>query len=543
MHGQAAEQGKQMTQVFGRPRRFALIVLLVASLSLHGFGSSCKAAEAQAEASRVANDRARRDGVGKNREGRRPERGRTKGQGRGEVSLPMPTDVWPVASVIVARPGATTMDINILAAKSIRGHIEYWEKGADAVRRTKEQEFKGGEPSVIRLSGLRGNTAYGYRLVYAKDGQNAMTSGPEYAFHTQRAPGSTFVFEIQGDSHPERTRQNNPALYAQTLRAAAADRPDFYMTIGDDFSVDTLREVNADTVEKIYVGQRHYFGLVGHSAPLFLVNGNHEQAALCNLDGTPDNVAVWAQNRREKYFSQPAPEGIYTGNNQPVAHIGLLRNYYAWTWGDALFVVIDPYWHTPVPVDNVFGDGQKNRDLWQITLGREQYAWLRNILANSESRFKFVFAHHVHGTSRGGAEQAGYYEWGGRSRDGIWAFNTKRPGWELPIHQLMTRNGVTIFFQGHDHLFCKQVLEGIVYQSLPEPADPSYTLYNKEAYRSGDVLPGSGRVRVTVSPEKALVEYIRSYLPKDVTGDHPDGEIAYSYEVACRVKSTKTDEQ
>jgi len=95
----------------------------------------------------------------------------------------------------------------------------------------------------------------------------------------------------------------------------------------------------------------------------------------------------------------------------------------------------------------------------------------------------------------------------------------------------MAKNGVTIFFQGHDHVFARQQLDGVVYQTLPEPADPSYALYNREAFRSGDVLPNSGRVRVTVSPEQVRVEYVRSYLPKDATPAHPNGEIAFSYEI------------
>jgi hypothetical protein len=196
--------------------------------------------------------------------------------------------------------------------------------------------------------------------------------------------------------------------------------------------------------------------------------------------------------------------------------------------------VIDPYWHSATPVDNVFGGGPKNRDLWNVTLGDKQYAWLRDTLAGSKAPFKFVFAHHVHGTTRGGIEQAEYYEWGGKDRNGSWDFAARRPGWELPIHQLMVKHGVTIFFQGHDHVFCKQSLDRVVYQTLPLPADPSCTLYNAEAYRSGEVLPGSGRVRVTVAPAKVLVEYVRSVLPQDATARHPDGEVSCSYSLAPR---------
>jgi hypothetical protein len=265
---------------------------------------------------------------------------------------------------------------------------------------------------------------------------------------------------------------------------------------------------------------------------LFLVNGNHEQAAACNLDGTADNVAVWAQNARNAYFPQPVPDGFYSGDEQRMPFIGQLADYYAWTWGDALFVVIDPYWHSPVPVDNALGDGAKRRDLWQITLGDAQYRWLKQTLENSTATHKFVFAHHVNGTGRGGLEQAPYFEWGGHGRRGQWEFDVRRPGWELPIHQLMARHGVAIFFQGHDHVFARQQLDGVTYQTLPDPANARYVINNAQAYRSGDVLAGSGRLRVTVSPRNVRVEYVRSYLPQDQTPARRDGEIAIDYTVS-----------
>ena len=64
----------------------------------------------------------------------------------------------------------------------------------------------------------------------------------------------------------------------------------------------------------------------------------------------------------------------------------------------------------------------------------------------------------------------------------------------------MVKNGVTIFFQGHDHLFARQELDGIVYQTVPNPADNTYTARSTEAYLSGDILDNSGYLNVTVSP-------------------------------------------
>ena len=508
-------------------------------------GTAMANAQSQGQYPREENRAKRQDAGGRRSDREVKQRtGHGGGQPRRDreaanVALPPEVAALRPLSIVLGRPTDRAVTLNVLAGDSREGFVEYGTAAGRYGEHSGTVSLPAGTPVEVALGGLEPDTAYFYRLRWRKPGEKDLAAGQEHRFHTQRAPGSTFTFEIQGDSHPERAHQHDPALYAQTLVAAAADRPDFYMTIGDDFSVDTLRTVNAEAVGKIYLNQRLFLALVGHSSPVFLVNGNHEQAAACNLDGTPDNVAVWAQTARNRYFPQPAPDGFYTGDPEPVEFIGLLRDYYAWTWGDALFVVIDPYWHSPKPVDNVFGGGGKSRDMWAITLGDAQYEWLKRTLDESKAKYRFVFAHHVLGTGRGGIEEADLYEWGGKNKRGEWEFDRMRPGWKLPVHQLMVKSGVTIFFQGHDHIFVRQELDGVVYQTLPEPADPNYALYNREAYRTGDALPNSGRVRVTVSPEKVSVDYLRSYLPKDATAEHPDGEVAFHYEIPAPGKLGK----
>jgi len=447
------------------------------------------------------------------------------------AALPPEVAALQSLSVVMGRPTDREITFNVLAADALDLFIEYGTKSSLYDQHSKTIGVSSGVPVEITLQGLKHDTGYVYRLKSRKASTSDFVAGEEYHFRTQRAPGSTFTFDIQGDSHPERPQQFDAALYAQTLRAAAADQPDFYMTIGDDFSVDALRDVPPEAVAGIYRNQRLFLSLVGRTAPIFLVNGNHEQAARANLDGTANNVAVWAQTNRNRFFPQPAPDAFYSGDSEPIQFIGPLRDYYAWTWGDALFVVIDFYWHSSVPVDNVFGGGAKTNDRWAISLGEGQYRWLKQTLEQSRAKYKFVFSHHVLGTGRGGIEQAAFYEWGGRDRNGTDQFNLKRSGWGLPIHSLFVKSGVTIFFQGHDHIFVRQQLDGVIYQELPEPADPNYALINGEAYLSGDAFPNSGRVRVTVSPEKVGVDYIRSYLPKDATSEHTDGKVTFHYEL------------
>ena len=447
-------------------------------------------------------------------------------------------------SLGLGRVSDRSVTVSALAKEPREGCFEYGTASGNYGRKTGLVTFPAGKPVELVFDNLRPNTEYFYRLQCRKPGEAAFDARPESRFHTQRAVGSTFSFGVQGDSHPERPQMSDPQLYARTLLNAAAGKPDFYICMGDDFSVDTLRVVNADTVGERYTLQRPFLGLVAQAAPLFLVNGNHEQASRFNFNQTDlrHEVAVWAQNARNRYFPTPAPDGFYTGDTEPVNAIGALKDYYAWTWGDALFVVLDNYWHSPALVDNGFheagGDGgkkgsgaRKDRDWWGPTLGEAQYHWFKRTLEQTKAKYKFVFAHHVLGTGRGGIDESERYEWGGRNKRGDWEFSQKRPGWESPIHQLMAKRGVTIFFQGHDHLFARQERDGIVYQEVPMPADAGYLAYNEDRYQSGIKLPNAGHLRVTVSPERVTVDYLRCYLPKDETPQRKTGEVAYRYTI------------
>jgi hypothetical protein len=432
---------------------------------------------------------------------------------------------------VLGQPTDRSIIVNVVPAVNMDICIEYGTAPGQYTGKTDTITAEASAPREILLDNLTQNKRYYYKITYRKTGDEAFLSEPENTFETQRAPGSQFVFDIQGDSHPERQQQFSSELYINTMHNVQADKPDFYFTMGDDFSVDTMNTITEDKVDQLYINQRRYLGLVGSSAPLFLVNGNHEQAAQYVLDGTANNAAVWGQNARNTYFSQPLPGDFYTGDTEDVQYIGKLRDYYAFIWGDALFVVIDPYWHSSIPVDNPIDGDKKRTDMWGITLGDAQYQWFKKTLEESNAKYKFVFSHHVLGTGRGGIELADLYEWGGKDKNGSYQFDEKRPGWELPIQEMMAENNVTIFFQGHDHIFAKEELDGVIYQTLPEPADPNYALYNSDAYKSGVKFPNSGHVRVTVSSEQVKVEYINSVLSNGVRNGETNGEAIYTYTV------------
>jgi hypothetical protein len=358
---------------------------------------------------------------------------------------------------------------------------------------------------------------------------------------------------------------NTPQRYEQATLNIAADNPDFNLDLGDTFIMDDA--TNQTDANNLYLAQRPYFANYSHSAPVFLAIGNHEDEEGWHFDDTPFSKAFANINARKHYFLNPAPNGFYSGDTNLLSAIGgdqLREDYYAWEWGDALFVVLDPFEYTMTkPYGDVTGSGEPNgqpysNDQWSWTLGLDQYNWFKRTLENSHAKYKFVFSHHVVGGEatvtnsqagpptyvRGGAMAASYFEWGGGNTNGTWGFNSNRPGWPTPIHQLMISNGVTAFFHGHDHQFVYEKRDGIVYQLVPTPGmtGSGFDLYDNSPYVQTNPpyglgnLPNGGHLRVTVSPAETTVEYVRSAVSGD-TGV-TNREVSYSYTIAASASDT-----
>ena len=450
--------------------------------------------------------------------------------------LPAPAPVAPPfpGTIIPGRPTASTLALNVLATMNLDAYFEFGAEPGYYTSQTAVTNLAAGEPAVIELGGLPPNARAFYRCRFKPAGEADFHADAERSFHTQRAPGAAFTFDIQSDSHIY-DKKGDTNLYAIAENNILADRPDFLLDLGDTFGDDhTPTNITCAAMDEFHVNQRPFFDIAGRAAPVFLCIGNHEGETIGYEypDTNANPICTFATQARLRHFPNPFPDAFYSGNTNADTYVhtnrvaGLPANYYAWEWGDALFVVLDAYRYLPMA---------KPTNLWDWTLGKTQYDWFKQTLEGSSKPYKFVFAHHVLGQVRGGAAWAGKYEWGGENKNGKWGFTTNRPGWTLPIQQLMATNHVTAFFHGHDHLFAREDAGGVVYQQLPSPADATYHEgdINADAY-TGTLTNNSGHLRVTVAPWGVRVEYVRALLPADETPGRTNRMVDVVYYAAAK---------
>jgi hypothetical protein len=470
-----------------------------------------------------------------------------------------------VGKPILGRPTATSVTINVINLLGLDAYAEYGTTGDIYSYATAPVlDRPAGGPIEMVLNGLEPDTEYHYRVRYRECGDSVYLAAMDGEFRTQRADGTAYDFTIQADSHIWPLIYGGDSdglrLYEQTIENIRLDRPDFHISMGDFAHVESYTDRDVASLEEAverYLEQRKYLDKVLHSIPFYLVLGNHEGEQGWRAADPEDSVAFWGTLARKSVMVNPVPDGFYGGDGQITECCGHRAGYYSWEWGDALFVVLDPFWSTTTkPHSN--GGREGSEDPWDWTLGLEQYNWLYDTLHNSTATWKFVFIHHLVGGvrspygmfmtpyGRGGIEAAKHavdgrasYEWGGESASGMNVFGTKRPGWAHgPIHDLLVSEGVSVVFHGHDHVFVHQILDGIVYQACPQPtdADYGYGWYADAFYRLGEKCHNSGHLRVRVRPDYVQVDYVRSVLPEDEPlweNGQPvyNRQVSYSYSI------------
>ncbi len=456
---------------------------------------------------------------------------------------------------MLGRVEANSVTVTAAPDQSAEVYLEYGTSSGTYINQTTPVACDSVNPVVAVLSGLNSSTGYFYRMRYRAAGSSdVFASGTEHSFHTCRAQGEPFLFDIQADQHLDAGWDST--CFTKTQENIVADKPDFLMDLGDCFLSEKYNMCE-DTLHARLKLARRWYDNICHSIPLFITIGNHEGERGPNNNGSDTCFAVRAANERIKYYPNPVPDNFFSGDTSHTAFVGQRESWYSFTWGDALIVVIDPYWFAIAKTTGTSESG------WNFTLGTAQYNWLKATLRGSTAKFKFVFAHQLvggvqpsvggvsQGPGRGGAQYANLYEMGGYSQAGTDDWSTFRPGWDIPLHNLFVETGVNAYFHGHDHLFACEERDGVVYQECPQPGLANYTKANNAAVYgyldsntnssefgyfadSENVLPCSGHMRVTINGDSARVDYVRSFKDSSINAQNGwvNGMTAYSYTLA-----------
>ena len=386
---------------------------------------------------------------------------------------------------VVTPIGATSARIQLSTNQSVSAYIEYGYERNKYTFKTSAIQLKVGSENYIALTNLKMNTKIYYRIRYALKSTATYLAKTGATFTTSSSLGNS-TFAIQADPHMD--ENSDAKVYSGTLQQIVAASPAFLMDLGDIFMVDKLQNKSEANIRARFELMLGFYKQLG-SVPLKICLGNH------------DGELGYSQFNTKKYRKEYFPE--QTGE----------LAYYSFEGPDQLHVVLDPFTYT---TSNPKDDG------WQWTLGKTQYDWLADTLKNSKARHKFIYIHHLlvgNATSRGGVEIAKLNEWGGNNVDGTYGFDSNRPGWGKPIHQMLLENKVGFVFKGHDHLYVKQELDGIIYQTLMQPSHPGDKLDVKQyGYLSGKGVGGSGFLKVRTDANVAYVDFIKY-----------DGSIADSY--------------
>lgn len=285
---------------------------------------------------------------------------------------------------------------------------------------------------------------------------------------------------------------------AQTIKDSTP--PDFIVWMGDNCHPDN--DPGASTSDTTSYKWQQYRSMLVFYAQIicrqanFYVLGNHEGE--CGFHQSADsgthamqkqawNVRVNAiANPTSSTYSQGGEAGNSSADWVGTADTALLhstttplQNYYGFTWGDVLFVVLDTWRYS-----DVGGDDSAYRDEpGQYAIGATQSSWLQGVLKASGESKKVILAHSlVGGVSVGQVQTTGFYSRGsGSDINHTEPYNSlgvdESPA-EISLHALARAYGVTLYCKGHDHKYCRSVRNGVHYVTCPTAGAASHTQLN-----------------------------------------------------------------
>ena len=427
-------------------------------------------------------------------------------------------------TAILGAPTDSSVVLSLIAGSDLDVFVEYGSASGQYPVRTTTMSMKAGQPLEVALSGLSPNASTAYRIRYRAPGTTVFQAAAEQSFHTQRSVNDSFTFAVEADPHVDVDGKMQPALFRAELENVGAAQPDFLVDLGDTFLGDKFA-TSAAQLSAQYANVRNYFGIVGPSVPLYLVNGNHEGEDGYGLDGTANNLAVWSAVARRTYYPEPSAGSFYSAATGQVPFIGERDSYYAWQWGDALFVVLDPYSYTTT-------NPKQSGDMWDWTLGEAQYRWLTQVLSSSPATYKFVFfpPHDRRHPRRHRAGRPVRVGRGHASPGPTSSTPSARVGPADPPAVREVRRD-DLLPGSRPSLRPPGARRGRLPGGARRPRRSVTRRTRRFAYTSGVILDSPGSLKVTVASTGITVDYVRSSVTASGAPGPDNGTVVYSYTI------------
>jgi len=387
-----------------------------------------------------------------------------------------------VSSILVqARNGRDEVSATVDVLKSLTG------------KRVVQTQAVGAMPGDFLewpITGLAPGTRYQYRIRLKAEG------GPESivahgGFITPRGRGESFTAALITDPHTGTFAEGSPEVQVMddVVRNVGRDNPDFVIGLGDNVAWSTSRDEgqkSADAAEQAYEMYRRHLGPLTAYTPHFSAIGNWEGES----GKFPQESIDLVRAVRRRFVPNPNQQTYPQGGSAE-------EDYYAFTWGPALFVILNVQSYTRASAPLALPTAADVVRVEDWTLGPTQLSWLEQTLKDSDSSFKFLCIHHAVGGNGGNSGDTLYGRGGARAAS---------VGEQRIVHQLMQHHGVQVFFYGHDHVFVDDVVDGIHYALPGSFGAPWHFSSDLTGYARS--WSDSGHARLTVDPHGARVEFV-----------------------------------
>lgn len=304
----------------------------------------------------------------------------------------------------------------------------------------------------VTVGGLSASATYCYRITNTGTSPvDLLGTNPSPQFTTLEPTSGTapLTFDVLGDWGDTTNSGNNTTGAVNQNQAGvdaqlAASGAQFVVSTGDvAYPGGTQTEygdLNQTGVNVSAVFSPSYWAIPGESIPYFAISGNHGLNSTFITDW-PESATAAASGGEYGMYPYPSIDGAKAASYP--------TSYYAFSAGGARFYMLDAAWGDTNTGSATGGTCGSPCKAYQVdhdahwTQGSAEYSWLQQDLATHPGGLKFAFFHYPLYTSNATQVSDPYLD--------------NLPGSTGSLEQLLHNNGVDLVFNGHAHIYERNV--------------------------------------------------------------------------------------